>query len=147
MKFKEFYKPLNGSLGWIQRSKPTPQARALIDTLDKAVYKGLRPEDYGSPQWDQRLALIEQAPTVSESDLVTFDFALTVSVMRYISDLHYGRVNPRLFHFDFDIDHTKFDLSAFLREELVNSQDIDATLSLVEPTFPVYRRSSAENIS
>src|SRR5690349_10557982 len=73
---KEFYKSLNGSLGWIQRSKPTPQARALIETLGRAVYKGLRPEDYGSPQWDERFALIEQTPSVSESDLVYFDLAL-----------------------------------------------------------------------
>jgi murein L,D-transpeptidase YcbB/YkuD len=140
---KKFYKSLNGSLGWIQRNKPTAQARALIDTLDKAVYKGLRPEDYDSPQWDKRLALIEQAPNASESELLNFDLALTVSGMRYILDLHNGRVNPRLFRFDFDIDHTKFDLSAFLRQELVDSQDIDAALALVEPPFPVYRRTEA----
>jgi murein L,D-transpeptidase YcbB/YkuD len=111
--------------------------------LDKAVYKGLRPEDYDSPQWDERLALIEQTPTASESDFVNFDLALTVSVMRYVSDLRNGRVNPRLFHVDFDIDHTQFDLSAFLRQELVDSQDIDAALALVEPPFPIYRRTEA----
>jgi murein L,D-transpeptidase YcbB/YkuD len=138
---KEFYKSLDGSLGWIRRSKPTLQARALIHTLDKAVYKGLRPEDYDSPQWDERLALIEQTPTVSESDLVNFDLALTVSGIRYISDLRNGRVNPRLFHFDFNIDHTKFDLPGFLTQDLVNSQNVDAALALVEPTFPVYRRT------
>ena len=139
----EFYKSLNRSLGWIQRSKPTPQARALIDTLDKAVYKGLRPENYDSPQWDERLALIEQTPSVSESNLVNFDLALTVSGMRYISDLRNGRVNPRLFHVDFDMDHTKFDLSAFLRQVLVDSRDIDAALAPVEPPFPIYRRTEA----
>lgn len=138
---KEFYDAFSSSLPWIRQGKPTPQARAIIRSLKNAVGKGLRPEDYEGSRWDERLAEIEQSPTASEFDLVRFDFALTVSTMRYISDLHNGRVNPRLFHFDFDIDHRKLDLSEFLRQQLVDSQDINAALEKVEPPFPVYRRT------
>ena len=60
---------------------------------------------------------------VPESDLVRFDLALTVSAMRYISDLHLGRVNPRLFHFELDFDLTNLDLSEFLQHQLVNASD------------------------
>ena len=140
---KEFYESFSEALPWIQQGKPTPQARALIRALQNAEYKGLSPEDYDSSRWDARLAPIEHSPTASEADLVRFDVALTVCTMRYISDLHNGRVNPHLFHFDLDIDHTKFDLSEFLRQELVSSRDIDAALTEVEPPFPVYHRTEA----
>lgn len=38
----------------------------------------------------------------SELDSVRFDLALAVSVMRYASDRHIGRVNPRCTTFGFD---------------------------------------------
>lgn len=140
---KEFYDAFSERLAWIRDGKPTSQARAIIRSLKNAEGKGLRPEDYDGSRWDDRLAQIEQSPAVSESDLVRFDLALTVSTMRYVSDVHIGRVNPRLFHFDLDINHMKVDLSEFLRQELVSSQDIDATMETVEPPFPVYRRTEA----
>ena len=140
---KELYESLSGTLAWVQWGKPTPQARALIRVLKKAEYKGLRPEDYDGPQWDDRLARLEQSMAPSESDLIRFDLALTVSTMRYISDLHIGRVNPGLFHFALDSDHTTSDLSAFLTEKLLSSKDVKSTLETVEPSFPVYRRTES----
>jgi L,D-transpeptidase YcbB len=140
---KEFYDAFSGTLPWIWQGKPTPQARAIVRSLKDAETKGLRPEDYDGSRWDERLAQLEQSRSVSESDLIRFDLALTVSTMRYVSDLHIGRVNPRLFHFDFEIDHRKLDLSEFLRKELIKAHDIDITINTVEPPFPVYRRTEA----
>ncbi len=138
---KEFYDAFPNELPWVRGGKPTGQALAIIGALKNAEYKGLQPEDYDSPRWDARLAQIGQSQAGSESDLVRFDLALTVSTMRYVSDLHIGRVNPRSFHFDLEIDHTKFDLSEFLKKELVNAQDTDAAIQLVEPPFPAYQRT------
>ena len=42
-----------------------------------------------------------------------FDAALTVCVMRYISDLHIGKVNPKHFDFGFDVAAKKYDLPRF----------------------------------
>src|SRR6266487_1021200 len=52
-------------------------------------------------------------PGVSDSDLAKFDLALTVCVMRYVSDLYIGKVNPRTFHFGLDIEHKKYNLPDF----------------------------------
>lgn len=60
--------------------------------------------------------------------------------MRYISDLHLGRVNPRRFHFELDIDHTNFDLSEFLQQQVVNASDVGGVIAAVEPPFPTYQR-------
>jgi murein L,D-transpeptidase YcbB/YkuD len=138
---KEFYAAFSGTLPWIDEGKPTAQARAIIRSFKNAADKGLRPEDYDAPQWDERLSQFDQSMAAPESDLVKFDLALTVSTMRYISDLHVGRVNPRLFHFGLDIDHQQLDLSDFLRQKLVGATDIDAVLRTVEPPFPIYSRT------
>ncbi len=137
----EFYDAFSDSLPWIQQGKPTLQARAIIQSLKSAAEKGLRPEDYDGPQWDERLSKFDRSTVVPESDLVKFDLALTVSAMRYISDLHIGRVNPRLFHFGLDIDHQQIDLSEFLGQRLVGATNVESVLISVEPPFPIYRRT------
>jgi len=138
---KEFYDAVGDTLPWIDQGKPTAQARAIIRSLKNAADKGLRPEDYDGPQWDDRLSGFVRSATVPDSDLVKFDLALTVSTMRYISDLHIGRVNPRLFHFGLDIDQKQIDLSEFLRQRLVSATDVAPIFEAVEPPFPIYRRT------
>ena len=70
-----------------------------------AEQKGLSAEDYDGPRWNERLAKLKPATTQpSEADAVRFDAALTVCVMRYISDLHVGKVNPKQFAFGLDVE-------------------------------------------
>lgn len=138
---REFYDLLHGSLAWVSHSKPTNQALAMIHLLKIADEKGLKPEDYDGPRWNSRLARLEQPDPLREAHLVVFDVALTVSVMRYVSDLNVGRVNPRLFHFELDTHDRRTDLSEFLKVMLAGGQDIGSRLRDVEPPFPAYRRT------
>ncbi|MBZ5650030.1 MAG: L,D-transpeptidase family protein [Acidobacteriia bacterium] len=139
---RDFYDACDGALPWMRELRPTPQALAIIQLLRTADREGLNPEDYDGPRWDGRIRAVEQSNPVPESDLVRFDMALTVSAMRYISDLHLGRVNPRLFHFELDFDLTNLDLSEFLRQRLIGAsdEDIAAAIGAVEPPFPTYHR-------
>lgn len=138
---KEFYVSLDDSLAWIVNSKPTSQALTMIRLLKTADEKGLNPEDYDSLQWDARLAGFGQSSPPREADLVTFDIALTISAMRYISDLYAGRVSPRVFHFELDIHRKEMDLSEFLKGMLADGSDMTSGLQDVEPPFPAYHRT------
>lgn len=60
--------------------------------------------------------------------------------MRYVSDLHSGRVNPRHLKFNLEVAHREHDLPQFLREDLVSSADVRGALAAVEPPFAGYRR-------
>jgi murein L,D-transpeptidase YcbB/YkuD len=137
----EFYDSFGWSLPWVRDSRPTPQALAIITVLRGADLQGLRPDDYDGPYWDAHLSVFQGSRQASEWELARFDVALTVSAMRYLSDLHVGRVNPRLFHFEFDPQGNPIDLSEFVRQRLVDSQDIRADIETVEPPFPAYRRT------
>ena len=137
---QKFYEPAGYALAWIQHLKPTSQAQAMITIFAMAGSKGLDPTDYDSLLWPVRIQKLESA---TPEDVARFDLALTVAAMRYISDLHLGRVNPRYFHFGFDVEHNQYDLSRFVRERVVNSRDLESALATVEPPFDGYRRTEA----
>jgi murein L,D-transpeptidase YcbB/YkuD len=142
MEVRSFYLPFDYRLAWISENQPTSQARAIIHFLQDSDRKGLRAEDYDGPLWDERVALLlAPAPRPSSSDLAKFDLALTVSLMRYVSALHNGRINPRQLNLGLDIEHKRYKLAEFLRKQLVASQDVQSVLEDVEPPYMGYRRT------
>ncbi|HVE12434.1 MAG TPA: hypothetical protein VNI01_03485, partial [Elusimicrobiota bacterium] len=139
---ERFYQAHGYALAWVRKSRATPSARQVIKFLERAEQKGLRAEDYDGPRWAARLARLKGwNARPLELDLIRFDLALTVCALRYISDRHIGRVNPRLFHSGLDIPNAPQDLSQFLQERVENGRDIGAELDLLDPPFPAYRRT------
>jgi L,D-transpeptidase YcbB len=139
---QKFYESYGYSLAWIRGTQPTAQAQELISVLLQAEQKGLTAEDYDGPRWGDRLAKLKPATLQpSEADAVRFDAALTVCVMRYISDLHIGKVNPKHFEFGLDVEAKKYDLPDFLKEDVVDSSDVAGVLAKVEPPYPGYQRT------
>ena len=139
LQVKEFYETGGYTLAWIRDGRPTLQALAIIEVLQQADGKGLDSEDYDGSLWAERLEKLQESP--AQVDLGRLDAALTVCVMRYISDLHIGKVNPRYFHFGLHVEHREYDLADFLRERLVGGDDVKAVLASVEPPFSEYRRT------
>ena len=139
---EKFYESYGYSLPWVKGMEPTPEAQQVIAVLLHADQKGLSAEDYDGPQWSERLAKLKPATAhPSESDAARFDLALTVGVMRYISALHIGRVNPKHFDFGLNVEEKKYDLPEFLKDHVVDAQDVSAVLQQVEPPYPGYQRT------
>lgn len=115
----------------------------MIQLFKQASTKGLNPEDYDASRWDARLSRIRPASALpTEADLVHFDLALTVCAMRFISDLHVGRVNPQ--HIDFGlVGPEQYDLAEFLRNRVLPAQGVDAIIASVEPQYAGYQRAEA----
>lgn len=137
----EFYFSIGYSLAWVRSSEATAQAKAMIDLLKSADQKGLNSEDYDGARWTARISSLAHGNAASEADFIHFDVALTVSAMRYISDLHHGRLNPRSVHVAVDVESGELDLSEFLRLKIVSASDVEAALAEVEPPFPTYHRT------
>jgi L,D-transpeptidase YcbB len=138
---REFYDSLEDSLAWISNSCPTQQALSMIHLLKSSDEKGLDPDEYDGLQWDTRLGRLKPGSPSSEADFVRFDVSLTVSAMRYISDLNVGRVNPHSLHFELSFPGKKTDLSAFLNSFVDSESDPALLVADVEPPFPTYRRT------
>jgi len=83
---------------WLHEGHPTPQALEMISILQQADSKGLVADDYDSARWPERLDRLEAQHT--PSDEARFDAALSVSTMRYVSDLRMGKINPSTSNLD-----------------------------------------------
>src|SRR4051812_47174829 len=87
-----FYQPLEWKTQWSRDGRITPQARAVIALFEAAETKGVHASDYDGGRWAARVRALDQSR--DPNALARFDVALTATVMRYISDLHIGRINP-----------------------------------------------------
>jgi murein L,D-transpeptidase YcbB/YkuD len=132
-----FYESSGYAPAWVQANTASPQSIAMIAILRDAWRKGLEPEDYDASRWDSRLQALQGSP----QDQAVFDVALSVCVMRYISDLRIGRINPRHFKFGLTIEQKKYDLAQFLRDRVLPAPNLAAVLESVEPPFEAYRRT------
>jgi murein L,D-transpeptidase YcbB/YkuD len=146
---KTFYDDRDYELAWLRDLKPTPQATAFVDAFVHADQKGLNPEDYDASRWAGRLneiVRIEKAHDTSDAaqnSIAQFDVAMTVSIMRYISDLRIGRVNPSHFNFDIDVKSKKYDLAEYVSDNVVDATDVPGLVRKVEPDSEAYRATEA----
>lgn len=140
---QKFYEPAGFAPAWVvgsqPGSQPSPVAVALIEQFRNAGEKGLNPEDYDASFWGDRLQTLKGASTGSA--VARFDVAMTVCTMRYVSDLRIGRINPQQFKHGLSVEGKKYELDQFLRDKVIPSTDVTATIEGIEPPFPAYRRT------
>ena len=142
---KAFYDDRNDEIAWTRDLKATSEAAAFIKEFQDSGAKGLNPEDYDASRWAARLARLDQiraskdTSTAAQDTVAQFDTAMTICVMRFISDLRIGRVNPQHFNFDIDVASKKYDLAEFVSDNAVDASDAHALLHSVEPDSDQYR--------
>jgi len=132
---REFYDKDGHALAWSRGGKPTQQARDTIQVLQQAGLKGLDSRDYDGERWAGRLKALE-----GEASLVNFDVSLTVSAMRYASDLHLGKLDPRTLHTDFEPERNEYDLCDFLLKKVVPASNVGDAFARIEPPYQGYHR-------
>src|SRR5581483_769016 len=128
--------PAGYALLWTKDGQPSPQTLAVIALFEKADEKGINSVDYDGSRWKQRLTIF---PTHDQTALARFDLAVSITLMRYISDLHIGRINPRNVRFDLDIETKKYYLPKLLTD-IAEANDPNAILGTIEPPYAEYKR-------
>ena len=133
-----FYDDRNYEVAWTRDGAPTSTALAFIQQFQGAGSKGLTPEDYDASRWDDRV----QALKSKSADAISlFDVAMTVNVMRYISDLRVGRVNPSHFNFEIPVQEKRYNLAEFVSDNVVDAKDLPTLVAGVEPDSDQYRQT------
>lgn len=135
---QKFYENREYAVAWTVDGVPTAAAKGFIDAFQHADAKGLIPEDYDASRWTLR----EQQLQGKSADAISlFDVAMTVNVMRFISDLHMGRVNPSHFSFAIPVEEKKYDLAKWVEEKAVNATNVPGLVESVEPDSDEYRQT------
>jgi len=95
----KFYAGRGYAPAWVDGAGASAQAKLVVSILQNAAQKGLNTEDYDGSRWQAREEALAGRPTPDE--IARFDLALSVCLLRYVSALNVGRINPQ---------HLKFDL-------------------------------------
>jgi murein L,D-transpeptidase YcbB/YkuD len=149
---QKFYDDRDDELAWTRDGRPTQAALALLQLFQDAAKQGLNPEDYdadaaGAGRWAERLrqlaviAKTEDDSEAAQDAVARFDVAVTISAMRYLEDLHVGRVNPESLNFDIDTPEKRaaFDVATLLNDQVVDATDVPAVVESVEPQSAIYK--------
>jgi murein L,D-transpeptidase YcbB/YkuD len=144
---RKFYDDRDEELAWTRKGKPTTATLQLVQLFQDAAKKGLNPEDYDASRWQRRLQQMDLlARHKDDSDaareaVARFDVAVTIDAMRYLEDLHVGRVNPQSLNFDIDVPTKRaaFDVATLLNDHVVDANDVPAVVESIEPQNEHYQ--------
>ena len=124
---------------WIDATgRPGRDAQDALLLLGGAANDGLDPADYHAEALDRLASSLETGPGRPVSELATFDAGLTANVLRYLRELHSGRIDPRAVGFRVTTPTDHQDVAALLQTALANHRMADAASSLA-PSLPLYR--------
>lgn len=132
----QIYPPSGGGPVWFAPEGPRPAASAALRALRSAADRGLRPGDYDAEALDRAL---RDATSLGSDALARADVALTATVLRFLSDLRFGRVRPQDVEPHYRAKARDAWFVAGLREAAAQDR-FDALIDAAEPAFPVYSR-------
>jgi murein L,D-transpeptidase YcbB/YkuD len=115
-----------------------------IATLSAASDDGLEPEDYDSAPLSRALTAAAQGPAPTPAAAARLDKALGDAVLRYLRDLHCGRLDPRRIYSGSALPSScDFDAEGYLFAASNASRMGDA-LRAAAPVIPQYAQLRAE---
>jgi murein L,D-transpeptidase YcbB/YkuD len=131
---RAIYERRRFNLLWRHEAEVSRQAAALLRVLRSADAYGLRPADYASARLDELAAHRDSPP----EQVARFDLMLSAAAIRFVTHLHFGRVDPRAGGFHLPESRPALDAAAIL-DRLATTEHIDAVLDTLEPPFLHYR--------
>jgi murein L,D-transpeptidase YcbB/YkuD len=128
---------------WTNEKGPLPEAKSLLNVIQKAEEHGLRPADYHLNKVENILSEARKKRKIFTSPnprlLVDLDLLLTDAFLIYGSHLVSGRINPERIDSQWFASRREVDLVRVL-EEALNSTEIEKALKSLLPLHPDYER-------
>lgn len=140
----ELYKLSGLKLLWFSSSEAEKNSLELISLITKAPENGLNAEDYDLDVLKQLHTKATAIASDNYKELVRYDMAFSLSIIRFLHDLHYGRVNPKDINFNLKLRVKKtLDLPQLINEHN-KSATIDALTELAQPKLKQYQKLKLE---
>jgi len=131
---------------WFEAERPTVQAQQAVSILLGAAEEGLEPNDYQANDLSLALTRASTGPTLTPTQQIELDNALTRAMQHYLGDLTFGRVNPQRVKADFaEPTRRSADMAGWLRAA-VREQRLDqwvAQLAIQAPMAVPLRQALA----
>ena len=143
----DLYKLSGYKLLWLSSPEAEKNSHELITLIDKAVENGLNPGDYELEVLKQLHAKVAILAPDNYKELVRYDVAFSLSLIRYLHDLHYGRINPKDINFNLKLrDKKSIDIPKLIFEHN-NLGSIAQLVELVQPKLKQYEKLKKELVN
>jgi murein L,D-transpeptidase YcbB/YkuD len=113
--------------------RPRAVAHEAVRLLATAEVDGLDPADYGAAEAARVEALLQAAPCTDPSAPAALDTVLTTGMVRYLHDLHRGRVDPRTVGFRVAASAEDHDVASLLRAAVAQDRLAELVAELTPP--------------
>ena len=134
------YKLADNKLLWLGNNLAQQNALLVIELLDAAADNGLSISHYDSHTLREKLPAGLTLAADDYKQLALYDTAISVSLLRYLHDLHYGRVSPQGINYNLKLREKKLiDLSTLITSSL-REGTIKQLPLLVEPKLLQYQK-------
>jgi murein L,D-transpeptidase YcbB/YkuD len=123
---------------WVnQDGWPTDQANIVLGALLTAPSEGLDSSDYSAHTLERLAVRLAIEPAIEP--IASFDVGLSAALLRYLSDLHVGRVDPRTVGFKLEVPAEPHDLATSIRSAR-KAGELSALIDAMRPSLPLYNR-------
>ena len=129
------YEHAKSTFLWSSQGQPTQQSRAVIKILGEADTFGLDPEDYAAGLLVSTASQLNAAS--SQTQRSQFDILLTRAALHFISDIHYGRIDPHATGFELASSRNDLDLAGTVGS-LASGLDSNGVVATAEPHYYHY---------
>ncbi|MEQ1545087.1 L,D-transpeptidase family protein [Methyloglobulus sp.] len=134
------YKQANYQPLWLGNAHSAKNTADALDLMANAATQGLIQENYDTETLRKKYSLALTLAPTAYRDLALYDTALSIAVLRFLHDLHYGRVNPQGINFNLLLREKKLtDLPALIRDSLA-LKTVPQLPLLVEPKLQQYQK-------
>jgi len=134
---RKLYEANGYRLLWSDGSKAGSAAISLLQQLRNAGERGLDPEDYPGNRLAYLLNDLIDTPHAGIEQWAVFDAGLSLAGLRFLSDLHWGRIDPASVGHDIGVGRIKLDIPAMLGR-LATAANVAVAVDALEPQFSHY---------
>ncbi len=137
------YKSVNNQLLWVGKDNSAKTIADALDLLAKASVQGLNQDNYDLTALRNKYPSVLKIESEAYHELALYDTALSVAMLRFLHDLHYGRVNPHGINYKLQLREKKLtDLPALIKDS-ITLNTIPQLPILVEPKLHQYQKLKA----
>jgi murein L,D-transpeptidase YcbB/YkuD len=133
---KQVYRLRQFRPAWFSQSGAGPNTDAALQTLENSSAEGLHPDDFDLSRLRSSRASFEQAPNSSIQN--EFDLHLTYSVVSYITQLCFGRVDPREINPDWPASERSCDVPR-IAFDAIEQGSLGSLANQLSPRLPEYQ--------
>lgn len=125
---------------WVDEAgRPTPASADAIAGMRTALEDGLDTLAYSGDKLDSAGAALTRDSLRLPAEVGRFDLALSAAFIRYLGDLHSGRIDPRKIGFNLKAPVDRHDMPALVRTALADG-DLAQLLLTQRPALAIYGR-------